>query len=163
MVTAVCSPLFSGIVQHHDATCSHATQIFRQELNAWKFAAVPSSGTMILLGSVNRVELERMVDKQLNIDPFKMFYDKLRANSDAQPMSAVPTRLTSMESESSNDSGANVSQFPSEVLSGKFVCRQSNLHCFFMPSVSTETATIEVLSDTGGKCNSAAVSQGSHF
>ncbi len=49
------------------------------------------SGKMILLGSIQRRELEKMIDHQLNLDPLTVLYKP--PVSDSTTLSAVPARL----------------------------------------------------------------------
>ena len=63
---------------------------------------------MILLGSIHRNELERMVDQQLNLESMKAFYAK-RTIGKELPIPALPPHMQRTESESSCASTASVS------------------------------------------------------
>ena len=77
--------------------------------------------TMILLGSIHRNELERMVDKQLNMESMKALYTR-RTMGKELPIPALPPHMQRTESESSCTSTASVSV--TSPLQLTWICRQ---------------------------------------
>ena len=64
---------------------------------------------MILLGSMHRHELERLVDEQLNLDSVKSLFKKYGMGDGENPLTAVPAHMRRTESETSCESIASVS------------------------------------------------------